>query len=199
MLTVDHHSQNEKQTNRARALAALAVTVLSHLLTNSGDLRRLPGEICDNALFSYDTRKNPPRPIREFSSYTCGTRQFCLVPDVLPREVAAMSAQKDRRATQRFLPKAGNRLTYGSTSGEIRDLSLEGVFVFDPDPLPVGSEVALTLRAGNQDIALEGIVRHSAEQQGMGIQFTNVSSVSKRRLIIYIASLFPAPSQTVKS
>jgi hypothetical protein len=110
-----------------------------------------------------------------------------------------MASQKDRRATQRFKPKPGNRLTYGATTGEIRDLSLEGVFVFDADPLPVGSEVAFTIRAGEQDIALEGIVRHSVQQEGMGIQFTNVSSVSKRRLIIHIASLAPAPSQTVKA
>jgi len=72
---------------------------------------------------------------------------------------------------------------------------MEGVFVLDPDPLPVGSELHFTLRAGHQDIALEGIVRHSVVEVGMGIQFTNVSAVSKRRLIIHIASLFSAPVQ----
>ena len=102
---------------------------------------------------------------------------------------------KDRRATTRFQPKPGNLLIYGETSGVIRDLSLEGVFVFDPDPLPVGSEIIFTLRAGEQDISLEGVVRHSVDQQGMGIQFTEVSPVSKRRLRIHIASLVPAPGQ----
>jgi len=72
---------------------------------------------------------------------------------------------------------------------------MEGVFVFDPDPLPVGSELQFTLRAGHQDIALEGIVRHSVVDEGMGIQFINVSAVSKRRLIIHIASLVSAPVQ----
>jgi hypothetical protein len=72
---------------------------------------------------------------------------------------------------------------------------MEGVFVFDPDPLPVGSELQFTLRAGHQDIALEGIVRHSVVEVGMGIQFINVSAVSKRRLIIHIASLVSAPVQ----
>ena len=67
--------------------------------------------------------------------------------------------------------------------------------MFDPDPLPVGSEIIFTLRAGEQDISLEGVVRHSVDQQGMGIQFTEVSPVSKRRLRIHIASLVPAPGQ----
>jgi hypothetical protein len=107
-------------------------------------------------------------------------------------------SQKDRRATQRFQAKPENRVIYGATSAVIRDLSLEGVFVFDPDPLPGGSEIVFTLRAGNQDISLEGIVRYSVDQEGMGIQFTRVSAESKRRLRILIASLVPAPAQPVK-
>jgi hypothetical protein len=109
-----------------------------------------------------------------------------------------MSA-KDRRATQRFQPKQGNHITYAATSAVIRDLSLEGVFVFDLDPLPVGSEIIFTLRAGDQDISLEGIVRHSLDQEGMGIQFTKVSPESKRRLRIHIASLVPVCGKLVKT
>jgi hypothetical protein len=108
-------------------------------------------------------------------------------------------SSKDRRGTQRFEPKPGNRVIYGVTSPVIRDLSLEGVFVFDSDPLPVGSEIVFTLRAGDQDISLEGVVRHSMDQEGMGIEFTKVSPVSKRRLRIYIASLVSAPSDLVKT
>jgi len=63
-----------------------------------------------------------------------------------------------------------------------------------PDPLPAGSELSFTLRAAQIDISLEGIVRHSIADMGMGIQFTNLSSVSKRRLTIHIASLVAAPS-----
>jgi hypothetical protein len=100
---------------------------------------------------------------------------------------------KDRRATPRFQAKPENYITYGERSAPVRDLSLEGVFVVDPDPLPSGSELAFTLRAGQQDIILEGIVRHSVVDVGMGIQFVNLSAVSKRRLIIHIASLVSAP------
>jgi hypothetical protein len=104
----------------------------------------------------------------------------------------------DRRATPRFQAKPENHITYGDRSAPIRDLSLEGVYVLDPDPLPAGSEISFTLRAGQTDITLEGIVRHSAVDEGMGIQFTNLSAVSKRRLIIHIASLVAAPSHMVE-
>jgi hypothetical protein len=102
---------------------------------------------------------------------------------------------KDRRATPRFQAKPENHITYGDRSAPIRDLSLEGIFVLDPDPLPAGSELTFTLRAGHQDITLEGIVRHSVVDVGMGIQFTTISAESKRRLRIHIASLVSAPGQ----
>jgi hypothetical protein len=106
---------------------------------------------------------------------------------------------KDRRSAPRFQAKPENRFIYGDTSSPIRDLSLEGVFVLDPDPLPAGSEIAFTILAGQQEISLEGIVRHSVVDVGMGIQFIRVSSVSKRRLIIHTASLISAPGQLVDS
>jgi hypothetical protein len=106
---------------------------------------------------------------------------------------------KDRRATPRFQAKPENFITYGDRSAPIRDLSLEGVFVLDPDPLPAGSEISFTLRAGQTDIALEGIVRHSVVDVGMGIQFKSLSAVSKRRLIIHTASLVSAPGHIENS
>src|SRR6202049_215582 len=80
---------------------------------------------------------------------------------------------KDRRATPRFQAKPENHIRYGERSAPIRDLSLEGIFVLDPDPLPAGSEITFTLRAGQTDIALEGIVRRSEVDVGMGIQLTH--------------------------
>lgn len=106
---------------------------------------------------------------------------------------------EDRRANPRFQPKPGHHIAYGATSSVIKDLSLDGVFVFDSDPLPVGSELIFTLQAGDQGISLEGVVLRSVDQEGMAIQFTKVTPVSKRRLRILIASLAPAPGQLVKT
>ena len=107
-------------------------------------------------------------------------------------------SDRDRRAVPRFQPKPGDELIYGVTSAVLGDLSLEGAFVLDADPLPVGSEIMCTLRAGGQEISLEGVVRHSTDQEGMGIQFTSVPAVSERRLRIHTASLVPAPGRLVK-
>ena len=100
---------------------------------------------------------------------------------------------KDRRAIQRFKAKQDDCILYDEKVAPVRDVSLSGIFVMDLDPLPVGSEIVFTFRAGHSDISLEGIVRHSVDQHGMGIQFTRVPPISKRRLIIHIATLAPAP------
>jgi|SRR5665213_1291227 len=102
-------------------------------------------------------------------------------------------ATKDRRAIQRFQAKPDDCILYDEKCVPARDVSLEGVYVMDQDPLPAGSEITFIFRAGHQDISLEGVVRHSTDQHGMGIHFTKVPPVSKRRLIIHIATLAPAP------
>jgi hypothetical protein len=101
--------------------------------------------------------------------------------------------KKDNRAIQRFQAKPGDCIIYDERTSPVRDVSMEGVYAYDQDPLPAGSEIVFILRAGHSDIELEGIVRHSVDQQGMGIHFTKVSALSKRRLTIHIATLAPAP------
>jgi hypothetical protein len=110
-----------------------------------------------------------------------------------------MSPHDDRRASPRFQPKPEHRAIYGETFAPIRDLSLDGLFVLDSDPLPVGSEVSFTIRAGYIDILLDGIVRRTLDGEGMGIQFKNVAAVSKRRLRIYLAGLVAAPGQPLET
>ena len=88
--------------------------------------------------------------------------EIILIPKI--QEVTKENARKDRRATPRFQAKPENHFTYGERSAPIRDLSLEGVFVLDPDPFPAGSEITFTLQAGQKDITLEGIVRHSVDR-----------------------------------
>jgi hypothetical protein len=106
--------------------------------------------------------------------------------------------ENERRASIRFQAKSGSHIVYPEGSGGIRDLSLNGMFVVDPDPLPEGSEVSFALRLGTNDIQLHGIVTRSEPKRGMVIQFTELSHESMRRLRIYIAGLSPAPGEPKK-
>jgi len=96
---------------------------------------------------------------------------------------------KDRRVSQRFQAKPGSHIIYVEGSGAIRELSAEGLFVLDSEPLPVGATIQFSLRLGTQAIALQGIVRRSVVEEGMGIQFTEMSREARRQLRLHIAAL----------
>ena len=68
-----------------------------------------------------------------------------------------MTASNDRRSNQRFQAKPGSRILYGATSADIRDLSVDGVFVSDPDPLPVGSEIIFALKLASRKFRWRGL------------------------------------------
>jgi hypothetical protein len=102
-------------------------------------------------------------------------------------EVETM-VDKDRRTSLRYEAKAGNYVIYVEGSGGIRDLSMDGVFVLDPEPLPVGTTINFSLHLGTQDIAVQSIVRRS-DSEGMGIQFIEMSAEARRRLRLHLASL----------
>jgi hypothetical protein len=101
--------------------------------------------------------------------------------------------KNDRRISQRFQGKPSNYIQYTEGSGRIRDLSLEGVFVLDPEPLPAGTKIEFSLHLDTQDVPLTGVVRRSMPGEGMAILFTDLSSEAKRRIKIQIAGLVAAP------
>jgi hypothetical protein len=84
-------------------------------------------------------------------------------------------APNDKRASPRFSARSGSHVIYIEGSGAIADLSLNGVFVLDPDPLPVGTHIHLELRLGSHGILVKAIVRRSVAEKGMVIQFTELS------------------------
>lgn len=95
----------------------------------------------------------------------------------------------DKRTSPRFKGAAGSHIVYLEGAGTIRDFSLNGMFVMDPEPLPEGSKINFRLRAGTVDIQLQGIVIRSEPHLGMAIQFTDLTRESIRRLKIYISEL----------
>lgn len=107
-------------------------------------------------------------------------------------------SEDERRASRRFRPKSGGHIVYIEGVGEVKDLSLNGMFVVDPDPLSEGTKVSFALRQGTVDISLQGIVTRSEPEQGMVIQFTELTRESIRRLKIYISELGPATNEPKK-
>ena len=101
-------------------------------------------------------------------------------------------AREEKRSSPRLKAKLGSHVLYVEGSGAVRDLSMEGVFVLDTDPLPVGTTIRFSLRLGPQDVPLQGIVRRSVPSEGMGIQFTEVSPEARRHLRLHIVELAQA-------
>jgi hypothetical protein len=126
-------------------------------------------------------------------------RCWCNLPPNLARIEVKSMAQKDKRGSPRFKPKPGTHIVYIEGSAAIKDLSLEGMYVLDPEPLPVGSKIKFALRLGTDDIQLQGIVTRSAAFHGMMIQFADIAPEAKRRLRIHLAGLGPASEEPRKS
>jgi hypothetical protein len=97
--------------------------------------------------------------------------------------------EKNSRASQRFKAKPGTNAYYVEGAGAIRDLSMDGVFILDDEPLPAGTKISFSLRLETGDLPLQGIVRRSVAEEGMAIQFTEISHEARRRLRLHIASL----------
>jgi hypothetical protein len=71
----------------------------------------------------------------------------------------------------------------------MRDLSMDGVFLLDSEPLPVGTKITFSLMLGNETVSFQGTVRQSVAGEGMGIQFTEMLREVRRRLLSQSASL----------
>lgn len=101
-------------------------------------------------------------------------------------------AQRERRAALRYRPKPGTHIIYVEGFAAIKDLSLDGMFVVDPDPLPAGTAIQFALRLGTNDIPLQGTVARCEPDQGMFILFKGITAEAKRRLRIHLGSLSSA-------
>ncbi|MBZ5644525.1 MAG: PilZ domain-containing protein [Acidobacteriia bacterium] len=108
-------------------------------------------------------------------------------------------AGDEKRKTPRFKPKDGTHIVFVEGSAAIRDLSENGMYVLDGEPLSEGSAIKFALRLANFDLPIEGIVSRSVPGQGMVIQFTEMTREARRRLRIYLSELGPASQEPRKS
>ncbi len=92
--------------------------------------------------------------------------------------------EKDRR-TPRYPAKPGTYVVYVEGTGAIRDLSMDGVFVLDSEPLPVGTSITFSLRTGAHDILLKGIVRSVGRGRNGDSVRRNVTGGKKTTEVIH--------------
>lgn len=99
-------------------------------------------------------------------------------------------ADEDQRGATRFRVPDESYAAYPGGKGQIGDLSMGGVFVRDPDPLPLGSSFDCELHVGSEVVRIRGVVRHRVARTGMGVEFEPLSPANKgllRRLLHTVA------------
>jgi uncharacterized protein (TIGR02266 family) len=64
----------------------------------------------------------------------------------------------------------------------VRDLSAGGVFIATDKPLQKGSAVRLLFSLAEGEMRIEGTVRYSDGNQGMGVEFVSMGTADRARL-----------------
>ena len=105
-----------------------------------------------------------------------------------------MSA-KDKRNESRFRVARESYVSYPGGAGRIGDLSMGGVFVHDPDPLPEGTTFDFDLHLGSEVVRIHGVVRHTSRRTGMGVEFQAVSPASKGLLRTCLHAVARGPAE----
>lgn len=78
-----------------------------------------------------------------------------------------------------------------SRVSRVRDLSQGGVFISTDSVLSQGSEIHLLFSLPEGEIRIEGRVRYSNPQRGMGVEFNRMTDADQARLKELIRRLNP--------
>jgi hypothetical protein len=110
-----------------------------------------------------------------------------------PRESMSRGCEttsiREKRASQRFKAKPGSTVSYVEGAAAIGNLSMDGLFLMDSEPLPVGTKLTFSLMLGSETASFQGIVRRSVPGEGMGVEFAATNRELRRRLLSHVASL----------
>jgi Tfp pilus assembly protein PilZ len=77
----------------------------------------------------------------------------------------------------------------------VRDLNVGGMFIATPTPLPVGTSVPLLMSVPEGEIRAKATVRNFVPDEGMGVQFTDISAENQARLDKLVARLLMAEAK----
>src|SRR5262245_13571382 len=97
-----------------------------------------------------------------------------------------------RRTPPRVPGTTGFYASFPGGMASLRDLALRGAMLEDPDPLPVGSRIRLTLRLGMETVQCVGLVKRSLLQEGMAVEFVDISADDRRCLLQCVATAVPS-------
>jgi hypothetical protein len=78
----------------------------------------------------------------------------------------------------------------------VRDLNVGGLFIATPTPLATGSVVSVLMSVPEGEIRGKATVRNLIPGEGMGVQFTEISTENQVRLDKLVARLLMAESNT---
>jgi len=110
---------------------------------------------------------------------------------VLHARICTMSKSPAERRHSRRASKVQAQVECKSPAAQVRDLSLNGVYLLLPDPPPSGEELALrlSLRSG-ENIDARGVVRRLELGRGAAVEFTNLSPAARDLLAQFLSLQF---------
>ncbi|HEY5039247.1 MAG TPA: PilZ domain-containing protein, partial [bacterium] len=71
----------------------------------------------------------------------------------------------------------------------LTDLSLGGCYLELASPFPVRTKLTLSMRAGEAELRVEGIVRVMHPELGMGVELTQKTGIQKEKVETFIQAL----------
>ena len=103
--------------------------------------------------------------------------------------------KEDSRKHERIHTPAGMWISWTVDSrtliSRVRDISVGGVFILTPNPVPLESTVKLLFSVQEGEIRASGTVRCSVQGEGMGIEFTGMGNRDMTRLQNLVERLLP--------
>jgi hypothetical protein len=103
--------------------------------------------------------------------------------------------ERNKRAYPRVQARRGHHASFPGGSGGIRNVSVGGVMLNDPDPLLPGAPIRMNLHLGLEVVWCDGVVRRSETARGMAIEFANLAPIARSRIERYVMQLAAAANR----
>ena len=96
--------------------------------------------------------------------------------------------QSNQLTLPRVPTTSGQYASFPGGVAALRELSVGGATLEDRDPLPIGSRIRLTLHLGSETVSCVGLVKRSVLDEGMAVEFADISTADRKRLQEFITA-----------